>query len=109
MREMDALPPLIADKLPEVRELCEKYHVKRLTLFGSAVRGTFDPKTSDVDFIVEFEWHDDPLERGRRWLELWGELKDLFGRNVDLIVNTTIKNPYFAQVVELAHRDLYAA
>jgi len=108
MPAMDALPPLIADRVAEVRALCEKYHVKRLTLFGSAVKGTFDAK-SDVDFIVEFEWDPDPLERGRRWLELWDELKDLFGRHVDLIVSTTIRNPYFAQAVEHAHLDLYAA
>jgi predicted nucleotidyltransferase len=105
---METLPPLIAEKLPEVRALCEKYYVKRLTLFGSAVKGTFNEE-SDVDFIVEFEWHPDPLERGRRWLELWEELKDVFGRKIDLIVNTTIKNPYFAQAVELSHVDLYAA
>ena len=109
MRPMDMLPPPIAEKLPDVRKLCEKYYVRKLTIFGSAVKGTFDSATSDVDFIVEFEWHPDPLERGRRWLELWDELKDLFGRNVDLIVNTTIKNPYFAQAVQLAHLDLYAA
>ena len=109
MRPMDTLPPLIAEKLPEVRRLCEKYYVRKLTIFGSAVKGTFNPEKSDVDFIVEFEWHPDPLERGRRWLELWEELKDLFGRNVDLIVNTTITNPYFAQVVERTHLDLYAA
>jgi len=57
-----------------------------LTLFGSAVKGTFDPERSDVDFLVEFEWHPDPLERGRRWLELWEELKDVFGRDIDLLV-----------------------
>jgi len=63
---MDALPREIAEKLDEVQGLCEKHHVKRLTLFGSAAKGTFDPETSDLDFVVEFEWHSDPLERGRR-------------------------------------------
>ena len=109
MRSMDALPEVIAERMGEIRDLCEKYRVKRLTLFGSAVKGTFDPKTSDVDFVVEFEWDPDPLERGRLWLELWDELKDLFGRNVDLLVNTTIRNPYLAQAIDAAHVDLYAA
>jgi len=35
-------------------DLCEKYHVKRLDVFGSAARGDFD-KSSDIDFLVEFD------------------------------------------------------
>ena len=109
MRRMDTLPPEIAEHLGEVRALCEKYSVKRLTLFGSAVKGTFDPATSDVDFVVEFEWHPDPLERGRRWNHMWEELKDVFGRNIDLLVRSTIKNPYVIASIELSHVDVYAA
>ncbi|HEX6099649.1 MAG TPA: nucleotidyltransferase domain-containing protein [Thermoanaerobaculia bacterium] len=104
---MNALPPLITQHLAEVRALCEKYRVKRLTLFGSAVKGTFEEK-SDVDFVVEFEWHPDPLERGRRWTALWEDLKDLLGRDIDLIVAATIQNPYFAKSIERAHVELYA-
>jgi uncharacterized protein len=106
---MNALPPVIAEHLDEVRALCEKYRVKRLTLFGSAVKGTFDPEKSDLDFVVEFEWDPDPLERGRLWLDLWDELKDLFERNVDLLVASTIKNPYIAESISRDHLDLYAA
>ena len=105
---MNALPPLITEHLAEVRALCEKYRVKRLTLFGSAVNGTFD-EASDVDFIVEFEWHPDPLERGRLWVELWEELKDVLGRDIDLIVASTIKDPYFAAAIASERFDLYAA
>jgi predicted nucleotidyltransferase len=109
MRGMDALPEIVTNHLDEVRALCEKYSVKRLTIFGSAVKGTFDPARSDLDFVVEFEWHSDPSERGRRWLELWEELKDLFERNIDLIVASTIENPFIAQSIRSAHLDLYAA
>ena len=106
---MDALPPLVAERLDELRALCEQYRVKRLTLFGSAVKGTFDPETSDLDFVVEFEWHPDPLERGRRWTNLWEDLQDLFGREIDLLVASTIKNEYLAQSIETARVELYAA
>ena len=109
MRGMDALPEIVTNHLHEVRALCEKYSVKRLTIFGSAVKGTFDPARSDLDFVVEFEWHPDPSERGRRWLELWEELKDLFGRHIDLIVASAIENPFVAQSIRNAHLDLYAA
>ena len=37
-----------------VGELCRKYSVRRLVLFGSAVTDRFDTSRSDVDFLVEF-------------------------------------------------------
>ena len=46
------LPPLLQAKLELLRELCERYGVERLELFGSAARGEFDPAKSDLDFIV---------------------------------------------------------
>ncbi|MBV8517984.1 MAG: nucleotidyltransferase domain-containing protein [Acidobacteria bacterium] len=104
---MNALPPEIAQHLGGVRALCERYRVKRLTIFGSAVRGTFDPAKSDVDFVVEFEWDPDPLERGRLWWGLWGELLDLFDRHVDLVQRRSIENPYFMQVLALTERSIY--
>jgi uncharacterized protein len=109
MPAMDALPPLIADRLAEVRALCEKYHVKRLEIFGSAVRGGFDEATSDVDFIVEFFPENDPIRYGRGYLQLWREMKHLFGRKVDLVESTTMDNPYFTQAIEKSRVELYDA
>lgn len=108
MRGMDALPPLIAERLDELRALCEEHHVKRLTVFGSVVHGTFDPTTSDVDFIVDFEWHDDPLVRGRRWWNLWSGLRDLFGRQIDLVVRDAIR-PHWRPLLERDERPVYEA
>jgi uncharacterized protein len=36
-------------------DLCPKFRVRRLDLFGSATTGNFDPARSDVDLLVEFE------------------------------------------------------
>jgi len=63
MTGMEALPEIVTQHLDDVRALCEKYRVKRLAIFGSAVKGTFDPATSDLDFVVEFQdevksWHE---------------------------------------------------
>jgi hypothetical protein len=46
------LPLLLQAKLELLRELCERYGVERLELFGSAARGAFDPAHSDLDCIV---------------------------------------------------------
>jgi predicted nucleotidyltransferase len=107
MRGMDALPEIVTDHLDEVRALCEKYSVKRLTIFGSAVKGTFDPEKSDLDFAVEFLPHPDPLERGRYYFDLLLALQDLFDREVDLVSVRAIENPYFKVVLRLSQRPLY--
>ena len=105
---MNALPPLITEHLEEVRALCEKYRVKRLTLFGSAVKGTFNEE-SDLDFLVEFFPEADPIAAGRSHLKFWNELEALLGRKVDLVGHGTIENPYVAASVRRSQVDLYEA
>ncbi len=49
------MPTLIDDKRTQIEALCRRYRVRRLDVFGSAIREDFDPSRSDVDFLVEFE------------------------------------------------------
>ena len=88
--------------------LCRKYAVKRLRLFGSAVQGTFDPGSSDLDFLVEF---DPPVGMNafHQFIDLKLDLEDLFGRHVDLVTLKAVKDPFFKQRVEGTAIDLYAA
>ena len=106
---MDALPVAITDHLDEIRALCVKYHVKRLAVFGSAAKGTFDPARSDVDFVVEFQ----PDVRGADgWDAYWNlrdGLQDCLQRNVDLVSWTAVKNPYFREILELTQKQIYDA
>jgi predicted nucleotidyltransferase len=92
---MDALPPVIASVTPDaLGELCQRCHVRRLDLFGSAADGRFDPARSDLDFLVTFE---DDRERSRAddYFGLRDGLMDLFGRDVDLVVEQSVRNPWF--------------
>lgn len=45
---MDALPAVITGNLDAIRAACVEYYVKRLAVFGSAAKGTFDPARSDA-------------------------------------------------------------
>jgi uncharacterized protein len=50
------MPHLIEMRRRDIAELCERFHVNRLEVFGSAARGTdFDPARSDVDLLVTYE------------------------------------------------------
>ena len=90
-------------------QICAKYRVRRLELFGSALDGNrFDLSASDMDFLVEFL----PLKTGQRADTFFGlqeALATLFQRPVDLVMTKAIKNPYFLQAIDRERKVLYAA
>ncbi|HEY3397202.1 MAG TPA: nucleotidyltransferase domain-containing protein [Armatimonadota bacterium] len=94
-----------------LEELCRRYGVARLEVFGSAAEGDFDPQRSDVDFIVEFA----PGTELGAWLERYFALREdlaaLIGRPVDLVMShaRSFENPYFAREAARTRRVLYAA
>ena len=99
---------LVKQHVQELGLLCQKHHVQRLELFGSAVTGRFDTQASDLGFLVEFL----PLAEGQyadAYFNLLFDLRDLFGREVDLVTVDSIKNPYFIQAVNRQKELLYAA
>jgi predicted nucleotidyltransferase len=73
--------PLEIDRVA-VTELCRRHGVRRLLVFGSAVRADFDEATSDVDFLAEF--HDSLPNRFDAYFGLKEDLESLLGRLVDL-------------------------
>ncbi len=92
----------------EVVELCKRFGVRCLDVFGSAASGEFDPEHSDVDFLVEFE----PPEGTSRFDAFFGlkeALEELLRRPVDLVDPSALANPYFAAAVEETRTRLYAA
>jgi len=103
-----AMISLFAQRRDELEDLCRRYHVRRLELFGSAASGQDRAGESDLDFLVEF----DPLPPGTyadAYFGLLEALQSLSGRPVDLVVGSAIKNPYFRQSVEDTKALLYAS
>jgi len=99
---------LIQDKLEQVHQLCQKYSVMRLELFGSAADGTFIPDKSDLDFLVEFE-RSPKINAFRQYFDFLFELEELFGRHVDLVHVKAMKNRYFIESVNESRTLIYAA
>jgi uncharacterized protein len=98
----------ISAKQEEIAALCRTHHVRRLAIFGSAIREDFDPARSDVDVLVDFE--EMPIEiYGENKHALRRALELAFDRNVDLLTWKYIRNPYFLREVESSHELLYAA
>ncbi len=92
---------IVKEKIPQLVELCKKYRVVRMYLFGSAARGDdFDPEKSDFDFLVAISEELSPEDRGENTLDLMLALDDLFGREVDLLTEKQLKNPYLIKSID---------
>lgn len=99
---------LIENNRTAIEELCRRFHVAKLEVFGSAANGPFDEARSDVDFLVEFK----PLEPGPladAYFGLLAELSRLLNRKVDLVTPKAIQNPYFLRAVDQSRQMFYAA
>jgi uncharacterized protein len=93
------LPLYSQDKLAE---LCKQYHVQRLSLFGSRLKGTAKPE-SDIDILVEFEPGKTP---GLGFFRLEDELEAVFNAKVDLNTYGFLSEFFRDEVVKTA-RPLY--
>jgi hypothetical protein len=88
----------------KIAEFCRRNRIRRLALFGSALRDDFRPD-SDVDVLVEFE----PGARvGLAFITMQDELSELLGRKVDLNTPACL-SPYFRKEVLNEAEVLYDA
>ncbi len=99
---------LIEDNRDELNQLCQRFKVHRLELFGSAADGSFDLATSDLDFLVEF-LELQPGEHFDAYFGLLEALRDLFQRKIDLVETKAMRNPYFIRRVNESRISIYAA
>ena len=71
-----------------LRPFCEKHHIRRLEVFGSAARGQTTPD-SDVDLLVTFD-ESAPISTADL-LEMAGEAEELVGRPVDFVLRPSLE------------------
>ena len=86
-------------------ELCQRWHIRELRLFGSQARGDARPD-SDVDLLATFELNETP---GFAFVDLVDELRNVFGRSVDLITNKPRRNQLLSAAIDRDLTTLYAA
>lgn len=101
------MPPYVLERLDEIRELCDRYGVQRLDLFGSAVTDRFDPATSDLDFVVDFV--DRSPGSFDRYLDVAEGLEAILHRGVDLVTDRSITSPAFRGNIDRNRTPVYDA
>lgn len=98
----------ITEQRETIAELCRKHRVRRLEVFGSSADGTFEPSSSDIDFLVEYM----ELQPGEHYESYFGLLEDLealFKRKIDLVEAGAMRNPYFIRRVNESRKLVYDA
>ena len=89
----------------EINGICQKYHVKSLTVFGSALSDNFND-SSDIDFLIELDSADNGI---KRYMNIKFELEKLFACSVDLVMPKAIKNNRIKNYIFSNIREIYAA
>lgn len=92
--------------LDKIIALCKKYKVAKLWVFGSILTPRFNNE-SDVDFSFTFEDGVTYLTYSDNFFGLYYDLKNLFGREIDLVDETALKNKYFISELEGTKRLIY--
>lgn len=99
---------LLTDKRNAIADICARYGVARVDVFGSVLRDDFRPGESDIDLLVEFSPRDS-YELAKDYFDMLDDLQSLLGAKVDLVMVGAVKNPYIAEDIEQTKQLLYAA
>ena len=97
---------ILTDRINELKRLCELYKVRSMYVFGSVCTDKFNDE-SDIDFLITF----DNLSFDQytdNYFDLHYKLQDLFDRQIDLLTDNSLSNPYFIKGVEQTKQLIYA-
>jgi predicted nucleotidyltransferase len=96
---------LIELHIDKLKHLCKKHKVAKLFVFGSILSDQFN-KDSDIDLIVEF-MDVDLNEYADNYFNLKFSLEDIFKREVDLLEEKAIKNPFLKNELDASRKLIY--
>lgn len=91
----------------QIKRLCSLYKVKALFAFGSVTTDKFRPD-SDIDLVVDIE-EKDPISYSDSYFNLKFQLEQLLQRQIDLLEQKAIKNPYLKEQIEKTKVLIYGS
>jgi predicted nucleotidyltransferase len=94
-----SLEQLLSQKRDDIMRAAQKHGARNVRVFGSVARGDDGPD-SDIDFLVD-------MEPGRSLLDMGGllmDLREMLGRNVDVVTERGLKTRIRDRVLEEAIR-----
>jgi predicted nucleotidyltransferase len=92
-------------KIDDLRQLCIRYNVDKMYLFGSALNSCFNEQ-SDVDLLVKFKAFD-LSKYFDNYMDLKENLENLFERKVDLVEEQSLRNPILINAINKSKKLIY--
>lgn len=103
------MQPIIENKKEELKDICIKLKIKKLYAYGSAVTSDNFRENSDIDFLISFDDNISPEEYSENYFQLQYKLRKLFDREIDVITERSLSNPYFIESVNKNKVLIYEA
>jgi predicted nucleotidyltransferase len=97
---------ILENKINDLKRICLTLDVKRLYVFGSVVSDKFR-EDSDIDFLISFAENLSIEQYTDNYFALQYELRDLFEREIDIITERTLSNPYFIESIDETKELIY--
>ena len=92
----------------ELKKICQALKIKRLYAFGSVMSDKFN-ENSDLDFLISFADNLSIEEYTNNYFTLHYTLRELFNREIDIITERTLSNPYFIESINETKELIYEA
>ncbi len=99
---------ILEQHFEDIKLLCKTLNIKRLYAFGSVVSDGFNDQ-SDIDFLISFADNISIEEYTANYFSLHYKLKELFHREIDIITENSLSNPYFIQSINASKKLIYEA
>ncbi|MFL9830491.1 nucleotidyltransferase domain-containing protein [Flavobacterium sp. ST-87] len=96
---------IVDRNMEDLKKLCAMHNVEKMYLFGSALNSNFNKK-SDIDLLVKFK----SIELSRyfdNYMDFKNNLEKLFGREVDLVEEQTLRNPILINSINKSKELIY--
>ncbi|MCX6224383.1 MAG: nucleotidyltransferase domain-containing protein [Bacteroidia bacterium] len=89
---------ILENRKEDLKNICQALKIKRLYAFGSVVSDKFTVN-SDIDFLISFTDTLTIEEYTNNYFLLHYRLRELFNREIDIVTERTLSNPYFIESI----------
>ena len=99
---------IILNRINDIKKICKELKIKKFYVFGSATSDNFNNK-SDIDILISFKDNLSVEQYTKNYFELHYKLRELFNREIDIVTEKSLSNPYFIQSVNETKKLIYEA